>query len=199
MSCIGRRRLLSRRSYCSIDILAFSVRPVGLNPRVARMRLIRPLGIFPRLFVSVAKMQIAGRRARRSRARRSNAQCAHICVVPAAQHRLVGLFAAHATSSYASSFGASISARKRSNVQGQVIGMPRSSRYQLRQPELQIVVARGLDALGLELLGGRRRDVDLARAAGAEQLDQLLDVAELDLRDLDQREVADRAVRARSA
>src|SRR5262249_40587627 len=60
-------------------------------------------------------------------------------VVPAAQHRLVCGFAAHA-SSYASGFGGGLSPRKRSNVHGHVIGTPRSSRYQLRQPLLQIVL-----------------------------------------------------------
>src|SRR5262249_55365546 len=42
-------------------------------------------------------------------------------------------------SSNASSFGADISARKRSKVQGQLMGTPRSSRYQLRQPLPQMV------------------------------------------------------------
>ena len=92
--------------------------------------------------------------------------------------------------------GAAISARKRSNEHGHDAGMPRSSRYQLRQPVTQIVffAASTRAASNASIAVPCRRD--LAALAGAEPVDELHDVAELQLGDLDQREVADRTVRA---
>ena len=77
------------------------------------------------------------------------------------------------------------------------IGMPRSSRYQLRQPVTQTVVLRRLDARGLEARRSPPRSALTSRQRPARSSSMSCsDVADLQLGDLDQREVADRTVRA---
>ena len=76
-------------------------------------------------------------------------------------------------------------------------GMPRSSRYQLRQPVTQIVCFAASTRVGFERLRRARASALISRhSPDAQPVDELHDVAELQLGDLDQREVADRAVRA---
>ena len=66
----------------------------------------------------------------------------------------------------ASGFGAAISSRKRSNDHGHAAGMPRSSRYQLRQPVTQTVCFAASIARRLELVHRVVRRADLAALAG---------------------------------
>ena len=79
-----------------------------------------------------------------------------------------------------------IASRNRTNGQGHTAGSPRSSRYQLRQPVTHTVCCAALLARALEL--GQRvvRRAHLAALAGPDALDELHDVAELELGDLDE-------------
>ena len=76
------------------------------------------------------------------------------------------------------------------NDHGHTAGMPRSSRYQLRHP----VDPDRVWAASTRAASNRSRAVgrgtDLAALAGPQPLDELQDVAELQLGHLDEREVA---------
>ena len=96
--------------------------------------------------------------------------------------------------SKASSLGRSISWQNRPKDHGQVAGMPRSSRYQLRQPVLQMVLAAAATRSASNWSVADSGGADLPTPAGVDQLDELHDVGELHLGDLDEGEIPHRAV-----
>src|SRR5262245_45645351 len=85
----------------------------------------------------------------------------------------------------------------------EAVEAPRPDRRDAAVVEVPAVAAggpdralRGLRALGLEALGRGFGRAERLAAPGAQQLDELQHVGELQLRDFDQREVSDRTVRA---
>ena len=116
------------------------------------------------------------RRHERSIARRTNASRSSPTHRAARRVRRTGR-ARGQRRSYASSRGAAISSRKRSNVHGHTAGMPRSSRYQLRQPVTHTVCCAASRARPRSAAIAVARGADLAALARAEALDELHDVA----------------------